>query len=181
MSIHKESFRKESYFETKPVSSERKFHHVHFVFIYLFIYLFIYFWLRWVFVAARGLSLDAASGGYSSLRCTGFSSWWLLLLQSTGSRHAGFSSCGTRAQQLWFTGSRAQAQQLWRTGLVALWHVGSSWTRARTYVPCIGSRFLTTVLPGKSQKACFELLFLATWPTTCPGCFCNLCRKGIDI
>ena len=35
---------------------------------------------------------------------------WLLLLQSTGSRHAGFSSCGTWAQQLWLTGSRAQAQ-----------------------------------------------------------------------
>ena len=38
-----------------------------------FIYLFIYFWLRWVFVAARGLSLVAVSGGYSSLRCMGFS------------------------------------------------------------------------------------------------------------
>ena len=33
-------------------------------FIYLFI-LFIYFWLRSVFVAASGLSLVAASGGYS--------------------------------------------------------------------------------------------------------------------
>ena len=29
--------------------------------MYLFIY-FIYFWLRWVFVAARGLSLVAARG-----------------------------------------------------------------------------------------------------------------------
>ena len=47
---------------------------------------FIYFWLRWVFVAARGLSLVAVSGGYSSLRCTGFSLRWLLLLRSTGSR-----------------------------------------------------------------------------------------------
>ena len=63
-----------------------------------FIYLFIYFWLRWVFVAAHGLSLVAVSGGYSSLRCTGFSLRWLLLLRSTGSRRAGFSSCGTRAQ-----------------------------------------------------------------------------------
>ena len=27
----------------------------------------IYFWLRWVFAAARGLSLVAASGGRSSL------------------------------------------------------------------------------------------------------------------
>ena len=104
-----------------------------------FIYfLFIYFCLRWVFVAARGLSLVAASGGYSSLRCAGFSFWWLLLLRSTGSRCMGFSSYGTWAQQLWLTGSRAQAQQLRRTGLVAPWHVGSSWTRARTPVPCIG-------------------------------------------
>ena len=47
-----------------------------------------YFWLCWVFVAARGLSLVAASGGYSSLRCAGFSSQWLLLLRSTGSRRA---------------------------------------------------------------------------------------------
>ena len=42
---------------------------VSFHFIYLFI-----FWLRWVFVAAHRLSLVAASGGYSSLRCAGFSS-----------------------------------------------------------------------------------------------------------
>ena len=60
-------------------------------------YLF-YFWLRWVFIAARGLSLVAASGGYTLLRCAGFSLLWLLLLRSTGSRCAAFSSCGTRAQ-----------------------------------------------------------------------------------
>ena len=59
--------------------------------------LFIYFWLHWVFVAVRGLSLVAASGGYSSLRCAVFSLRWLLLLWSTGSRRAGFSICGTRA------------------------------------------------------------------------------------
>ena len=70
------------------------------VFIYcLFICLFIYFWLRWVFVAALVLPLAAASGGYSSLRCTGFSLWWLLLLRSTGSRHVGFSSCGSQAPE----------------------------------------------------------------------------------
>ena len=68
-----------------------------FSFINLFI-LFIYFWLHWVFVAARRLSLVAASRGYSSLRYAGFSLRWLLLLRSTGSRHAGFSSCGTWAQ-----------------------------------------------------------------------------------
>ena len=101
-------------------------------------YLFIYFWLCWVFIAARGLSLVATSRGYSSLRCSGFSLQWLLLLWSTGSRHTGFSSCGIQVQQLWLVGSRVQAQQLWHTGPVALWHVGSSWARARTRVPCIG-------------------------------------------
>ena len=45
----------------------------------------------------RGLSLVAASGGYASLRCAGFSLWWLLLLRSMGSRRVGFSSCGTWA------------------------------------------------------------------------------------
>ena len=42
--------------------------------IYLFLktyfYLFI-FWLHWVFVAVLGLSLIAASRGYSLLRCAG--------------------------------------------------------------------------------------------------------------
>ena len=89
-----------------------------------------------------GFSLVAASGGYSSLRCTGFSFRWLLLLWSTGSRHVGFSSCGTQAQLLWLAGSRAQAQQLWPMGLVAPWHVGSSRTRAQTRVSCIGRQSL---------------------------------------
>ena len=72
-------------------------------FIYLFFknlfYLFIYFWLCWVFVAARGLSL-VAGGGYSSLRCAGCSLRGCLLLRSTGSRHVGFSSCGSWALEL---------------------------------------------------------------------------------
>ena len=58
-------------------------------FFFFLINLRIYFWLRWVFVAACGLSLVAVSGGYSSLRCMGFSLRWLLLLRSTGSRRAG--------------------------------------------------------------------------------------------
>ena len=69
---------------------------LYFIFkIYLFIYLFL---AALVFVAARRLSLVVASGGYSSLWCVGFSLRWLLLLQSMGSRCAGFSSCGMRAQ-----------------------------------------------------------------------------------
>ena len=46
-------------------------------------------WLCWVFVSVRGLSLVAAGGDHSSSRCAGLSLSWPLLLQSTGSRHAG--------------------------------------------------------------------------------------------
>ena len=81
----------------------------------------------------------------------------------------GFSCCGAQAlgvwasvvvarglHQLWLAGSRVQAQQLWPMGLVALWHVGSSRTKARTCVPCIGRQILkTTAPPGKSQGLCF--------------------------
>ena len=65
---------------------------------FFFFNLFIYFWLHWVFVTVRRLSLVVVSGGYSLLRCMGFSLRWLLLLQSMGSRCAGFSSCGWWAQ-----------------------------------------------------------------------------------
>ena len=68
-----------------------------FLFFFLIFYFIYLFWLRWVFVAACGLSLVVASGGYSSLQCAGFSLQWLLLLRNTGSRCAGFSSCGSRA------------------------------------------------------------------------------------
>ena len=78
-----------------------------FFFINLF-YIF-YFWPRWVFIAAHRLSRVATSGGYSLLRCAGFSLLWLLLLRSTGSRRAGFSSCGSRAleRRLSSCGARA--------------------------------------------------------------------------
>ena len=56
--------------------------------------LFIYFWLHWVLVAAHGLSLIVEAGIYSSLRSTGFSLPWLLLLQSTDSRCVGLRNYG---------------------------------------------------------------------------------------
>ena len=59
-------------------------------FILFFINLFIYlFWLCWVFVSVRGLSLVAASGGHSSSQCVRLSLSRPLLLRSTGSRRAG--------------------------------------------------------------------------------------------
>ena len=46
-----------------------------------------------------------------------------------------------------------------RTGLVSLWHVGSSQTRKRTSVPCIGRQILITGPSGKPQQ-CFILAIL---------------------
>ena len=76
----------------------------------VFVFSFIYFWLRRVFVAALGLSLLAEVGATLCCGTQAFSLWGLLLLQSTGSRHAGFSSWGTLAQQLEVSGSRAWVQ-----------------------------------------------------------------------
>ena len=95
---------------------------------------FFFFWLHCVFIAAHGLSLVAASRGYSSLRCAGFSLRWLLLLRSTG--------------------SRAQAQQLWHTGSVAPQHVVSSRTRARTHAPCIGRQILNHCATREALRVC---------------------------
>ena len=108
-----------------------------FVTVFLFILFVYYFWLHWVFVTACGLSLVVASGSYPSLRCVGFSLWWLLLLWSTGFRCVGFRSCG-----MW-------AQQLWCMGLVAPWLVGSSRTRLEPISPALASGFSTTAPPGK--------------------------------
>ena len=92
--------------------------------------------------------------GGSSLLCVDFAQLWragaTLCCSARASCCSGFSCCGARAlgvrasvvvaQGLNSCGTRAQ--QLWRTGLVAPRHVGSSQTRARTRVPCIGRRIL---------------------------------------
>ena len=75
----------------------------------------------------------------SSFLCEGFLQLW----QAGASHHrgarashsCGLSCCGAQAPDV-------QAQQLWPTGPVAPWHVGSSQTRARTRVPCIGRQIL---------------------------------------
>ena len=85
-----------------------------------------------------GTQLVTVSGGRSSLRFTGFSLGWLLLLWSMGSRRGSFSSCGMWAPQLWLTGPRTQAQQLWHTSLGSPWHVESSQTSDGTCVHCLG-------------------------------------------
>ena len=128
-------------------------------------YLFI--WLCWVFVTTWRLSLALVSWGYSSLQCTGFSLLWLLLLWSTGSRHAGFSSCSTQAQCLCLSGSVLvscrlstcvlQAQYLCPAGSVILVlglscfnHVAFPGPGIEPVSPALTGEFSSTVLRGKS-------------------------------
>ena len=56
-----------------------------------------------------GFSLVVASGGYSLLRRAGFPLRWLLLLWSTGSRCAGFSSCSSQALECRLSSCGARA------------------------------------------------------------------------
>ena len=111
---------------------------------FFFVFFFnLFFWLRWVFVAVHGLSLVVASRGYSSLWCTGFSLQWLLLLHSTGSRCAGFSSCGTPALE-----RRLSSCGAWAWLLHSMWDL--SGPGIKPVSPALAGRFLTTAPPGKS-------------------------------
>ena len=89
----------------------------------------------------------------SSFLCEGF-----LQLRQAGaplhrgawaSHYRGLSCCGAQAPD-------PQAQQLWLTGLVALWHVGSSQTRARTRVPCISRQILNHCATREAQEYFFK-------------------------
>ena len=112
-----------------------------------------YFWLCWVFVAVCGLCLVVVSGGCSSLQCVGFSLSGLLLLQSMGSRHAGFSSCGTWAQQLWLAGSRAQASVIVTRGLSSR---GLQAPELRSVAVAHGLSFSAAcgIFPGQGSNPC---------------------------
>ena len=87
----------------------------------------------------------------------GFSLQWLLLLRSRGSRRAGFSTCGSRALQCRLSSCGARA-------LVAPRHVGSSRTRDRTRVPCIGRWILNHCTTREVRHSNFKrLISLDVW------------------
>ena len=58
----------------------------------------VYFWLYQVFVAVQAFLQSQRAGAPLQVQSMGFSLWSILLLQSTGARCAGFSSCGAWAQ-----------------------------------------------------------------------------------
>ena len=94
----------------------------------------------------------------SSFLCEGF----LQLRRAGATPHRGarashcrgLSCCRTQAPD-------AQAQQLWLTGPATLRHVGSSQTRARTRVPCIGRQISNHCATREALELYF--LFLLLW------------------
>ena len=106
-------------------------------FFYKFIYLFIYLWLRWVFIAVCSfLQLQHAS----------FSLWWLLLLWSMGSRHTGFSSCGS-----WAVERKFSSCGTWAHLLCSMWDLPRPGLKPVS--AALAGRFLTTAPPGKPKSS----------------------------
>ena len=95
---------------------------------YFFFLIFIYLFILFIY-GCVGSSLPYE--GFLQLRQAGAT----LHCGARASHYRGLSCCGAQAPD-------AQAQQLWLTGLVPPRHVGSSQTRARTRVPCIGRQIL---------------------------------------
>ena len=62
-----------------------------------FLYSFTYLWLCWIFIAACGISLVVGSGDDCLVEEHGLLIVVACLISIKGSRHAGFSHCGTRA------------------------------------------------------------------------------------
>ena len=92
---------------------------------------YVFIFLHRVYIAACELSLVALSR--AALHC---SAWAF-----PGS---GFSRCGAQAVGVQAQWLRTQAQRLLIStcGLVALRHVGSSWTRDQSHAPCIDRQIL---------------------------------------
>jgi len=119
------------------------------------------------------LSLGVGAQGLLFLAMQGLLMWWLLVAEHRGSRHVGFSSCSTRAQELWHSGSGALGlQQLQHTGsgavALGLW---STWASAVVVhgLSCSVARGIPR--PGiEPMSSALAGGFLTTGP---PGNSCN--------
>ena len=115
---------------------------------FFLIYVLFIFWLRWVFVAACGLSLVVGREGHSLLLCAALSLRCPLLLRSMGSRRTGFSSCGARAPERRLSSCSARAQSL-----RGMWDLPGAGLEPMS--PALAGRFSTTVPPGKPNSYTF--------------------------
>ena len=134
------------------------------IFTLLFIYLFIY-----LFLAVLGLRFCVWA--FSSC-----GEWGPLFIAVHGpltigaSHHRGLSCCGAQAPNM-------QAQYLWLTGPAASQHVGSSQTRARTRVRCIGRQTLNHCATREAPDYIFFKWAFNTGYCECCSCltWCHVC------
>ena len=120
-----------------------------YLFIFLNLFIYFYFWLRWAFLLRVGVSLVAASGGYSSLRCAGFSLGGLSCCRARapGARASvvvalGLSSCGS-----WAPEHRLSSCGTWAWLLRGMWDPPGPGLEPVS--PALAGGFLTTAPPGK--------------------------------
>ena len=130
-----------------------------------------------------GLSLVVVSRGLSSLQCSGFSVWWLLLLQRTDSRHLGFSSCGVWTHSLGLPGSRAHGLSscgVWTWSPCSMWNLPGSGIKPIS--PALAGGFLTTGPPGKSSSLILSLSpFLPYFLLSLQTCSSLLLKKNSPL
>ena len=110
--------------------------------------------LRWIFTAAR-VSLVVASGGYSLAAVQGLLTAVASLAAEHGLQGTGFSSCGTRPQQLCSQDLELRLNS-WVHRLSCSTCVGSSQPRDPTRVFCTGGWTLPLSQQG-SPKWSFQI------------------------
>ena len=103
----------------------------------LSLFIFIYFWLCWVFIPVRGLSLVAASGGPLFIAVCRPLTVAASLVAEHGLQTCRLSSCGSRAQLL---------RGMWDLPRPGLEPVS----------PALAGRFSTTAPPGKPLHLIFK-------------------------
>ena len=96
------------------------------------------FFLRFIYLFLAVLCLCCCLQALSSCGKQG-----RVLIELQVSHCGDFSCCG------------AQTQQLWCMGIIALWPVGSSQTRNRTLVPCLGRQIINHWTTGEVQSEWF--------------------------
>ena len=124
---------------------------------------FIFFNLFYLFLPALGLhchtraSSSCGKGG-ATLSCGA----WALGTQASVDVAPGLSSCGSQTLELRLSSCGTR-------GLAALWHVGSSQTRARTHVPCLGRQILNYCATREVPPS----TLLKTYSPFCSTTFCH--------
>ena len=143
-----------SHVESRGGKTWRSLYHV-FFFFFKSIEPFNFYFYLFIFIFGCVVSLFLCEG-FLQLRRAGAT----LHHGARDSQYRGLSCCGAQAPD-------AQAQQLWLTSPAAPRHVGSSQTRARTHVPCVGRQTLNHCATREALSCLLSYCEPLNWS---PGC-----------